>query len=125
MSKRPFPIIAAAVIAITGCGWYAAYKLSDAPLPWIVYGTVVRSTTFYPSTSEGDLDDAATALVKQQFMDRLCGKGIECPGRMMAEAGTRVRILRRITLQNDAINESFVKIRSGNYEGWVLASDVE
>jgi hypothetical protein len=49
----------------------------------------------------------------------LCDSGITCEGRVILRAGTRVRVLRSIHLQNNAINETLDLVQASDRTGWI------
>jgi hypothetical protein len=87
-------------------------------------GVVTRDTTFYPGD---DLQAVVTALVGNQLLGDvggLCDQGITCEGRQIIKAGTSVRVVKEITMQNARLNVTFAHIRVGTTEGWVAATAI-
>jgi uncharacterized OB-fold protein len=101
-------------------------SLVGLDLPFMGRQSVVtHDTTFYPGA---DIHAVIGALVANQLLGdvgELCDQGITCEGRQIIKAGTRLRVVKEIALQNDRLNITFAHVKLGGSEGWVVANAIQ
>jgi hypothetical protein len=125
-----------AVLALLAIGVsVGCYLYSGAPVPASILGldlpfmgregVVAHDTTFYPGS---DLEAVVGALVMNQFVGDVGGlcdqQGFKCADRQVIKAGTRVRVIKEVRMQNGRIDVTFAHVEIARTEGWVVASAV-
>jgi hypothetical protein len=82
---------------------------------------LTRDAQFFEG-GEDTVNSVIQAFVMQELWvgrGGLCNSGITCEGRVILRAGTGVRFLRSIHLQNNAINETLDLVQASNRTGWI------
>jgi hypothetical protein len=82
---------------------------------------LLRDAQFFEG-GEDTVNSVVQAFVMQELLGGpggLCDGGITCEGRVVIRTGTRVRILRSIHLQNNAINATLDLVQVGDRTGWI------
>ena len=126
--------ITLAVIALSGA-LFGAWVYLGTPIPASLVGlnlpfmgrqeVVTHDTTFYAGA---DLQSVMAALVASRLfgdVGGLCDRGVTCEGRQIIKAGTHVRVLKKVTMQNTSLNVTFAHVQLGDAEGWIAADAVE
>ena len=54
----------------------------------------------------------------------ICDKGVECKGRQGILSGTKVRVVKEVTIRNEQLNATFAHVQVGEVEGWIAANAV-
>jgi zinc-ribbon domain len=125
--------IGIAIIAFAGVS-FGVWVYLGTPIPTALVGldlpfmgrqgVVTHDTTFYPGA---DVNAVVSALIANQLLGDvggLCDQGITCEGRQIIKAGTHVRVVKEITMQNGRLNVTFAQVLVGTTEGWVASNAV-
>jgi hypothetical protein len=129
--KRRIAVLAILLVVLLA-GVYLAFNhvfVSNSGRIWTpsdLFATAVerallRDAQFFEG-GEDTVNSVVQAFVMQELLGGpggLCDAGITCEGRVVLRAGTRVRVLRSIHLQNNAINETLDLVQAGDRRGWI------